>query len=148
MTDPAVGAWVCASGNQVCRGKSGTFTANATAKARKIHRTADQSIGFELVEVSVMCCDSAISTRSKSSGGFRSSSALARFSSISACVAASTPPVSAASCCAWTAACSLTTASASLSAATPSWCKKARLTIPTSISAEPSIVKMKNFSAA
>ena len=69
------------------------------AKARKIHRTADQSRGSP-VEVSVRCCDSAISTRSKSSGGLRSSSARATFSSMSAWVAASMPPAAMASCCA------------------------------------------------
>ena len=84
ITEPAVGACVCASGSHVCSGNSGTLTANAIAKARKIHRTADQSNGFALVDVSATCCDSAISTRSKSSGGFRSSSARARSSSISA----------------------------------------------------------------
>ena len=31
--EPAVGASVCASGSQVCRGKSGTFTAKATKNA-------------------------------------------------------------------------------------------------------------------
>ena len=45
-------------------------------------------------------------------------------------------------------ACSIAAASASLSSATPSRWRKARLTMPTSISAEPSIVKMKNFRAA
>ena len=69
-----MGAWVCASGSHVWSGNSGTFTANATAKARKIQRTADQSNGLALVESSVRCCDSAISTRSKSSAGSRSSS--------------------------------------------------------------------------
>jgi len=34
-TEPAVGASVCASGSQVWNGKSGTLTANPTAKARK-----------------------------------------------------------------------------------------------------------------
>ena len=37
-TEPAVGASVCASGSQVCSGKSGTFTANATKNARKSQR--------------------------------------------------------------------------------------------------------------
>ena len=30
MTEPAVGAWSCARGSQVCTGKNGTFTANPT----------------------------------------------------------------------------------------------------------------------
>jgi energy-coupling factor transporter ATP-binding protein EcfA2 len=34
-TEPPVGACTCASGNQVCSGKSGTFTRNAIAKPRK-----------------------------------------------------------------------------------------------------------------
>ena len=34
MTEPAVGASTCASGNQVCSGKSGTLIANATKNAR------------------------------------------------------------------------------------------------------------------
>ena len=38
ITEPAVGALVWASGSQVCTGNSGTFTANATAKLRKIQR--------------------------------------------------------------------------------------------------------------
>ena len=32
MTEPPVGAWVCASGSHVCTGNSGTLTANAMAK--------------------------------------------------------------------------------------------------------------------
>ncbi len=32
-TEPPVGASTCASGNQVCTGHIGTFTANATMKA-------------------------------------------------------------------------------------------------------------------
>src|SRR2546421_1633729 len=35
ITDPAVGASTCASGSQVWNGNSGTFTANASANARK-----------------------------------------------------------------------------------------------------------------
>ena len=35
MTDPAVGAWTCASGSQVWNGNSGTLIANASANARK-----------------------------------------------------------------------------------------------------------------
>src|SRR5689334_9551542 len=37
ITDPAVGASVCASGSHVWNGNIGTFTANPTKKARKIH---------------------------------------------------------------------------------------------------------------
>ena len=36
-TEPPVGASTCASGNQVCTGTIGTFTANASRKAKKIH---------------------------------------------------------------------------------------------------------------
>ena len=50
ITEPAVGASVWASGSQVCSGKSGTFTANASAKARKSQRAALQSTGFALVD--------------------------------------------------------------------------------------------------
>ncbi len=35
-TEPPVGASTCASGNQVCTGHIGTFTANAAKKARKM----------------------------------------------------------------------------------------------------------------
>ena len=38
ITEPAVGASVWASGSQVCSGNSGTFTANAMAKARNSQR--------------------------------------------------------------------------------------------------------------
>jgi hypothetical protein len=38
MTEPAVGAWVWASGSQVCSGNSGTFTAKAMAKAKNSQR--------------------------------------------------------------------------------------------------------------
>ena len=38
ITDPPVGAWVCASGNQVCNGNKGTLTANAIAKATNNQR--------------------------------------------------------------------------------------------------------------
>ena len=34
MTEPAEGASTCASGSQVCSGKSGTLMANARKKAR------------------------------------------------------------------------------------------------------------------
>ena len=54
ITDPAVGAWVWASGSHVCSGKIGTFTANATAKAKNNQRA---------VEVAKSAC-SAISVRS------------------------------------------------------------------------------------
>ena len=37
MTEPAVGASVCASGSHVWNGNIGTLTANATPKARNIH---------------------------------------------------------------------------------------------------------------
>ena len=35
-TEPPVGASTCASGNHVCTGHIGTFTANAIRKAMKI----------------------------------------------------------------------------------------------------------------
>ena len=38
ITEPPVGAWVCASGSHVCTGNRGTFTANATAKAKNSQR--------------------------------------------------------------------------------------------------------------
>jgi hypothetical protein len=38
MTEPAVGASTCASGNHVCSGNSGTLMANASANAAK-HQT-------------------------------------------------------------------------------------------------------------
>ena len=41
ITEPAVGAWVWASGSHVCSGKIGTFTANAMAKAKNNHRPVD-----------------------------------------------------------------------------------------------------------
>ena len=37
MTDPAVGASVCASGSQVWNGNIGTLTANPRKNARKTH---------------------------------------------------------------------------------------------------------------
>ena len=55
MTEPPVGAWVCASGSHVCNGNIGTFTANAIANAKNNHRP---------VEAAKLAC-SAISTRSK-----------------------------------------------------------------------------------
>ena len=36
-TEPPVGASTCASGNQVCTGTIGIFTANAAKNAKKIH---------------------------------------------------------------------------------------------------------------
>ena len=36
-TEPPVGASTCASGNQVCTGNIGTFTANAARKAKNSH---------------------------------------------------------------------------------------------------------------
>ena len=41
ITEPAVGAWVWASGSHVCSGKIGTLTANAMAKAKNSHRAVD-----------------------------------------------------------------------------------------------------------
>ena len=41
MTEPPVGACVCASGNQVCSGKIGTFTANAMAKGSEMAARGD-----------------------------------------------------------------------------------------------------------
>ncbi len=38
ITEPAVGASVCASGSQVWNGNIGTLTANATKNAPKSHR--------------------------------------------------------------------------------------------------------------
>ena len=38
ITEPAVGAWVWASGSHVCSGKIGTFTAKAMAKAKNSQR--------------------------------------------------------------------------------------------------------------
>ena len=55
MTEPPVGACVCASGNQVCSGKIGTFTANAMAKDTNSQRP---------VLVAKLAC-SAIVTKSK-----------------------------------------------------------------------------------
>ena len=58
ITEPAVGAFVCASGSQVCTGNSGTLIANAIAKARNSHLPADcEMAGF-----------SAIATTSKVNG--------------------------------------------------------------------------------
>jgi hypothetical protein len=37
ITEPPVGASTCASGNQVCTGNIGTFTANASRKAKNSH---------------------------------------------------------------------------------------------------------------
>ena len=38
ITEPAVGAWVWASGSHVCSGNIGTLTANAMAKAKNSQR--------------------------------------------------------------------------------------------------------------
>src|SRR6056297_485071 len=53
-TEPAVGAWVWASGSQVCTGTNGTFTANAMANAKNNQRPVDAANS----------APSAISTRS------------------------------------------------------------------------------------
>ena len=47
ITEPAVGASVWASGSQVCSGNSGTFTANAMAKAEEdpAHRRPVERVG-------------------------------------------------------------------------------------------------------
>ena len=55
ITEPAVGALVWASGSQVWTGNNGTFTANASANDRKIHRPV----------VVAIACEFASSTRSK-----------------------------------------------------------------------------------
>ena len=57
ITEPAVGASVCASGSQVCTGNSGTLMANAIAKPQNSQRPAS-------VEIAWFC---AISTRLKGS---------------------------------------------------------------------------------
>ena len=65
ITEPAVGASVCASGSQVCSGKSGTLIANARKNAPKsrssvcggkleLCRTA-QAAGFRRSKV-LGCC--------------------------------------------------------------------------------------------
>src|ERR1700690_943372 len=41
ITEPAVGASVCASGSHVCSGHIGTFTANPAKKAQKTHHCVD-----------------------------------------------------------------------------------------------------------
>ena len=43
ITDPAVGASVCASGSQVCSGNSGTLTAKAAKNARNSHLAVPSS---------------------------------------------------------------------------------------------------------
>src|SRR5690242_6042807 len=53
ITEPAVGASVCASGSQVWNGNIGTFTAKPTKKAQKTHHC--------IVSESVACIRSAIS---------------------------------------------------------------------------------------
>src|SRR5262245_8342211 len=89
ITEPAVGAWVWASGNHVCTGKSGTFTAKAMANDAKSHRAV----------VLAISCDSAMVTRSKVS---------------------------------WPVA---------------RWCTQAVATTPTSMNADPNMVKRKNLVA-
>ena len=91
ITDPAVGAWVWASGSQVCTGNSGTFTANAMAKAKN-------------------------SQRPVASGNSARSASVTRSN-----VSSPTPLLRA---------------------------RNAVATMPTSMNAEPNIVKMKNFVAA
>src|ERR1035438_6380138 len=49
ITEPAVGASVCASGSQVCNGNMGTFTAKPTKNAQKTHHCRD---GERLVRIS------------------------------------------------------------------------------------------------
>ena len=44
ITDPAVGAWVWASGSQVCTGKSGTLTAKAMANDKNSQRPVVRAI--------------------------------------------------------------------------------------------------------
>ena len=44
MTDPAVGASVCASGSQVWNGNIGTLMANPKKNARKIHHCSSNGI--------------------------------------------------------------------------------------------------------
>ena len=41
ITEPAVGAWVWASGSHVCSGKIGTLTAKAMANAKNSQRPVD-----------------------------------------------------------------------------------------------------------
>ena len=55
ITEPPVGACVCASGNHVCSGNIGTFTAKAMAMAKNSHRPV----------LAAKVAFSAISTRSK-----------------------------------------------------------------------------------
>jgi hypothetical protein len=134
--------------------------AKASAKARKIQRAAPQSNGDELLEVSAMLCDSAISVRSKVSAGSRSSARRASrscwISSMRVCssrnaswsVGSSVPDSSTTPAMASSASACTSAAMASLASRTPSWCRKARATMPTSIRAEPNMVKMKNLRAA
>src|SRR3954469_4663237 len=55
ITEPAVGAWTWASGNQVCTGHIGSFTAKLARKARNSHFCAPAgklyaiSAGIEVV---------------------------------------------------------------------------------------------------
>src|SRR3954454_11902127 len=55
ITDPAVGASTCASGNQVCTGHIGTFTAKDAKKARNSQFCIPTGIGvFSSVGISVV----------------------------------------------------------------------------------------------
>ncbi len=45
ITEPPVGASTCASGNHVCTGHIGTFTANAMRNAKKIHCCSSMDSG-------------------------------------------------------------------------------------------------------
>ena len=47
MTEPAVGASVCASGSQVWKGKSGTLTLKASAKRPKSIACSRVAVPFE-----------------------------------------------------------------------------------------------------
>jgi len=59
ITEPAVGAWVWASGSQVCTGKIGTLMAKAMAKEMNSHRA--------VVWARTPCCSARI-WRSKVTG--------------------------------------------------------------------------------
>ena len=53
ITEPAVGAWVWASGSQVCSGNTGTLTAKAMAKATKIQRAAVVDTAWSVARVTM-----------------------------------------------------------------------------------------------
>jgi hypothetical protein len=58
MTEPAVGASVCASGSHVCTGNSGTFTrkpAGTRGTARSAPRSEARCREHHLVEVKAVC---------------------------------------------------------------------------------------------